>query len=130
MTPQEQELVKKLAEQVNNIAHLVAGTEAGESQTLKEIRDLVYELNKRVEEQKSKEAEIRATIEKAREILNLNGNDKSESISGIGVPVDMKEYHKNLQRITEGYIEEMYHDLQKRRGKIMNINTNTTQPPY
>ena len=130
MTPQEQELIKKLGEQVNNLAHLTAGTEAGESQTLKDIRDLLYLLNKRVEEQKSKEAEIRATIEKAREILNLNGNDKSESISGIGVPVDMKEYHKNLQRITEGYIEEMYHDLQKRRGKIMNINTNTTQPPY
>ena len=49
MTPQEQELVKKLDEQVNNFAHLTAGTEAGESQTLKEIRDLVYLLNKSIE---------------------------------------------------------------------------------
>lgn len=49
MTPQEQELVKKLDEQVNNLANLTAGTEAGESQTLKEIRDLVYLLNKKAE---------------------------------------------------------------------------------
>ena len=50
MTLHEQELVKKLDQQVNNLAHLVAGTEAGESQTLKEIRDLLYRLNKGMDE--------------------------------------------------------------------------------
>ena len=46
MTPHEQELVKKLDQEINNLSLLMAGTQEGDSYTLKEIRHLLYELNK------------------------------------------------------------------------------------
>ncbi len=49
MTPQEQELVKKLDQEVKNLSILMQGTEVGDSLTLKEIRYLLYELNKKAE---------------------------------------------------------------------------------
>mgnify|MGYP003474490765 FL=1 len=102
MTPQEQELVKKLAEQVNNIAHLVAGTEAGESQTLKEIRDLVYRHNKGMEEN--------STIETAKRFL-YDGN------------------HNFIERELINFCKRTIKEFEENELKVL-LNTNTTQPPY
>lgn len=46
MTPHEQELIKRLDQEVKNLSILMQGTEVGDSLTLKEIRHLLYELNK------------------------------------------------------------------------------------
>lgn len=46
MTPHEIELVKKLDTEIQNLSILMQGTEVGDSLTLKEVRHLLYELNK------------------------------------------------------------------------------------
>ena len=124
MTPQEQELVKKLDEEVKNLSIIMQGTEVGDSLTLKEIRHLLYELNKGVKEQESKEAEIRETIEKDRDILHLNGSGSSETISGTATVFDLNEYHKKLRELVE------YMFPQPNTERQPTFNTNTTQPPY
>ncbi len=53
MTPQEQELIKRLDQEVKNLSILMQGTEVGDSLTLKEVRHLLYELNKGVKENES-----------------------------------------------------------------------------
>ncbi len=132
MTPQEQELVKKLDEEVKNLSILMQGTEVGDSLTLKEIRHLLYELNKGVKEQESKEAEIRETIEKARDILHLNGSGRSESISGTATVFDLQDIVKELSdRVAfhQDYAEKTNEALLN-LPSVKVINTNTTQPPY
>ena len=44
MTPHEIQLIKKLEEQVNNLAHILAGTQAGESQAWQELNELLMQL--------------------------------------------------------------------------------------
>jgi hypothetical protein len=50
MTPHETHLIQKLDQEIKNLSVLMQGTEAGESLTLKEIRHLLYELNKQLPE--------------------------------------------------------------------------------
>lgn len=66
MTPQEQELVKKLDQEVKNLSILMQGTEVGDSLTLKEVRHLLYELNKGVK------SPYEATFAGEKPIINTN----------------------------------------------------------
>ncbi len=49
MTPHELDLIKRLDQEVKNLSIPMQGTEVGDSLTLKEIRHLLYELNKKAE---------------------------------------------------------------------------------
>jgi len=49
MNPHETALIQKLDQEIKNLSILMQGTEVGDSLTLKEVRHLLYELNKSYE---------------------------------------------------------------------------------
>ena len=107
------DLIKKPEEQINAMSHLLAGTQAGESQAWIELNQVLTEMKISVAQD---ELRVAGHLEEARKILNLKGKEKEpESISAVGLSISMQEYNKGLQKIQEDIIEELYHEIQKRR---------------